>query len=141
MSRSPDHVTIMTSFNRSLAASTSCYLRLQERSPLESFTWRGHLIEELCWVSIGNSAHPWDKHKFGALYSQKWRAASWSWASTNVRTFPFSMEHTECLRCRLVFRVYKYLQYLKCDSGGIKEVGILRLNTRVFVPYKLHIYS
>jgi len=45
------------------------------------------------------------------------------------------------LRCRLVFRVYEYLQYLKWRSCGIKEVGILRPNTRVFVPYKLRIYS
>jgi hypothetical protein len=45
------------------------------------------------------------------------------------------------LRCRLVFWVYEYLQYLKCGSCGIEEVGILRPNTRVFVPYKLRIHS
>jgi hypothetical protein len=37
MHRSLDHVPIMTSSNRSLAASASCYLRLQERSSSGSF--------------------------------------------------------------------------------------------------------
>lgn len=41
--------------------------------------WRNHLLEELCWFTY---PYAWDKPSSKLM---RWRAPSWSWASTNQR--------------------------------------------------------
>jgi hypothetical protein len=57
--------------------------------------WQGRLIQELCWRRDSDIIGK--KNTYEGFYPQRWRAPTWSWASTNVEMHPSSMRHhTSC---------------------------------------------
>jgi Heterokaryon incompatibility protein (HET) len=53
--------------------------------------WHDRLIQGLCWSRDSTAGR--NDAMFRAFYPQKWRAPTWSWASTNVEMHPSNMRH------------------------------------------------
>jgi hypothetical protein len=84
--------------------------------------WLGRLVQELCWARYTSVYRPMVRS--GAASPQKWRAPTWSWASTNVEIHPSNMRlHHRCPN--LQYRVtIEGISAQTVESGQLKHASL-----------------
>lgn len=81
--------------------------------------WRPRLIQELCWH---RNDQEWDTNYIP--YPRKWRAPTWSWASTNAIVHPSNIRHhTDCSEFQERVRV-EAIHVDEWNSGELKHASL-----------------